>query len=151
MREGGNRRGGPELRPWLGSILGPVPVFWSPMTNQSQWEATLGEDSFGNRIVRFSLEGDRGHIQMEAPAGELDVRDLDDNQVDRLLRSRAKSCIISWRDRAGLDRAVEVRVAGGRIMVHKLDGAVLALGERVEGGVGDQDGEWLISYVRGLV
>ncbi len=121
------------------------------MMDQSQWEATLGEDSFGNRIVRFSLEGDRGHIQMDAPAGELDVRDLDDNQVDRLLRSRVKSCIISWRDRAGLDRAVEVRVAGGRIMVHKLDGAVLALGERIEGGIGDQDGEWLISYVRGLV
>ena len=52
------------------------------MKDQSQWKATLGEDSYGNRIVSFSFEGDRGHIQMDAPAGELDARNLDDSQVD---------------------------------------------------------------------
>ena len=109
-----------------------------------QWKVTLGEDAYGSRIVRFSLEGDRGYIQMDAPPGELDARDLDDNQVDRLLRSRAKSCIISW----GLDRAVEVRVVGGNILVSKLNGALLAVGDRVQGGIGDQDPESLISHVR---
>ncbi len=121
------------------------------MTDQSQWKATLREDSDGTKIVRFSFEGDRGHIQMDAPAGELDVRDLDDNQVDRLLRSRAKSCIISWRDDAGLDGALEVRVVAGRIQVYKLNGAKLALGDTVQGEIGDQDPEWLISHVRSLV
>ncbi len=117
------------------------------MTDQPQWKATLRKDA-----VSFSLEGERGHIQMDAPAGNLDLDpgDLDDALADQL-RRRARSCTISWRDDAGLDRTVEVRVAGGRIMVHKLDGAVLALGERIEGRIGDQDGEWLISYVRSLV
>ncbi len=115
-----------------------------------QWKATLREDSHGNRIVRFSLEGDRGHIRMEAPAGNLDQGDLDDALAAEI-RRRAKSCTISWKDDAGLDRVVEVRVSGGRIMVHKLDGAVLALGERVQGEIGDQGPESLISYVRSLV
>ncbi len=116
----------------------------------SQWKATLGEDSDGNTIVSFSLEGEHGHIQMDAPAGDLDPGDLDDALADEI-RRRAKSCVISWRGDAGIDRAVEVRVTGGRIMVHKLDGAVLMLGERVEGGVGDQGPESLISHVRSLV
>ncbi len=124
------------------------PVSWSPMTDQSQWKATLREDSDGNTIVRFSLEGDRGHIQMEAPAGDLDLDpgDLDGALADQV-RRRAKSCIISWRDGAGLDRAVEVRVLFGMILVSKLDGAPLAQGDRVQGEIGDQNPGWLISHV----
>ncbi len=114
------------------------------------WKATLREDADGNTIVRFSLGGDRGHIQMDAPAGDLDSGDLDGALADQV-RRRAKSCIIFWRDDAGIDRAVEVRVSGGRVLVYKLDGAVLALGDTVQGGIGDQDPEWLISCVRSLV
>ncbi len=126
------------------------------MTDQSQWKATLGEDSDGNTIVRFSLERDRGHIQMDAPAGDLDPGDLDDALAAQV-RRRAKSCIISWRDDAGIDRAVEVRVVSRSILVYKLNGAelgkglVIAVGDRVQGEIGDQDPEWLISHVRGLV
>ncbi len=115
-----------------------------------QWKATLREDSDGNTIVRFSLEGELGHIQMEAPAGDLDPGDLDDALADQV-RRRAKSCIISWRDDAGLDGAVEVQVVAGRIQVSDLHGTVVALGDKVEGGIGDQDPEWLISQVRSLV
>ncbi len=106
-----------------------------------QWKATLREDSDGNTIVSFSFEGERGHIQMDA--GKVDPRNLDNKQLDRL-RRRAKSCIISW----GLDRAVEVRVVARSILVYKLNGDALALGDRVEGRIGDQDPEWLISHVR---
>ncbi len=113
----------------------------------SQWKTTLRKDSGGSTIVGFSLEGKRGHIQMDAPAGNLDPGDLDDDQLDRL-RSRAKSCTISWRDDAGRDRVVEARVVAGRIQASDLHGSVLALGERVQGGIGDQDPEWLISYAR---
>ncbi len=87
----------------------------------------------------------------------MDPGDLDDDQLDRI-RSRAKSCTISWMDDAGVDWVVEVRVVAARIMVFKLDGAalgkgvVVALGdEMVQGGIGDQDPEWLISHVRSLV
>ncbi len=116
----------------------------------SQWKTTLRKDSGGSTIVGFSLEGKRGHIQMDAPAGSLDPGDLDDSQLDRV-RSRAKSCVISWIDDAGLDRAVEVRVMAGRIMVYKLNGIFFALGDGVQGGIGDQDPEWLIIHVRSLV
>ncbi len=118
------------------------------MTDQSQWKATLGEDSDGNTIVSFSFEGEHGDIQMDA--GKVDPRDLDNKQLDRL-RRRAKSCVISWRDDAGFDRAVEVRVMSRSILVYKLIGDVLALGDRVQGEIGDQDPEWLISHVRSLV
>ncbi len=120
------------------------------MTDQPQWKATLGEDSDGNTIVRFSFEGDRGHIQMEAPAGDLDPGDLDGALADQI-RRRVKSCVISWKDDAGFERAVEVRVVSRSILVYKLNGDVLALGDRVEGGIGDQEPEWLISHVRSLV
>ena len=120
------------------------------MTDQSQWKATLREDSDGNTIISFSLEGEHGHIQMDAPAGDLDPGDLDDAMAAQM-RRRAKSCVISWRDDAGIDRAVEARVVSRSILVYKLTGAMLALGDRVEGGIGDQDPEWLISYVRSLV
>ncbi len=119
----------------------------------SQWKTTLRKDSGGSTIVGFSLEGERGHIQMDAPAGNLEPGDLDDIQLDRLRRSRAKSCVISWMDDAARDRVVEARVVATRIMVFKVNGngPVLALGMKVQGGIGDQDPEWLISHVRGLV
>ncbi len=113
-----------------------------------QWKVTLREDSDGNTIVGYSFEGDRGHVQMEAPAGNLDPGDLADALE---IRRRAKSCIISWRDDAGIEGTVEVRVVSRSILVYELTGAMLALGDRVEGGVGDQDPEWLISHVRSLV
>ena len=118
-----------------------------------QWKTTLRKDSGGSTIVGFSLEGKRGHIQMDAPAGNLDPGDLDDNQLDGLRRSRAKSCVISWMDDAGRDRVVEARVVAGRIMVFKVNGngPVLALGESIQGGIGDQDPVRLISHVRSLV
>ena len=74
--------------------------------------------------------------------------DLDDALE---IRRRAKSCIISWGDDGGIDWAVEARVVSRSILVYKLNGDVLALGDRVEGGIGDQDPEWLISHVRSLV
>ncbi len=122
------------------------------MTDQSQWKATLRKDSDGNTIVRFSFEGDRGHIQMDAPAGNLDLDPGDDALADQL-RRRAKSCIISWRDDAGLNRTVEARVSAGRIMVFKVNGngPVLAVGDKVQGGIGDQDPVRLISHVRSIV
>ncbi len=126
------------------------------MTDQPQWKATLREDSDGNTIVRFSLEGDRGHIQMDALAGDLDPGDLDGALADKI-RRRAKSCIISWRDDGGIDWAVVARVVARSILVYKLNGAelgkgmVVAVGDRVQGGIGDQDPEWLISHVRSLV
>ena len=111
-----------------------------------QWKATLRKDT-----VSFSFDGERGHIQVDAPAGDLDPGDLDGALADQV-RRRAKSCVISWRDDAGLDRTVEVRVSGGRVLASKRDGAVLGLSdERVQGEIGDQDPEWLISHVRGLV
>ena len=114
-----------------------------------QWKATLRKESDGNTIVAFSLEGDRGRIQMEALAGKLDLAPEDlDFAIAAELRRRAKSCVISWRDDAGVEKAVEVQVVGGRITVSDLHGTVLALGDRVEGGIGDQDPEWLISHVR---
>ncbi len=118
-----------------------------------QWKATLRKDSDGNTIVSFSFEGERGHIQMDAPAGnlELDPGDLDGALADQV-RRRAKSCIISWRDDAARNRTVEVRVSGGRVLASKRDGAVLGISdERVHGEIGDQDPEWLISHVRSLV
>ena len=116
-----------------------------------QWKVTLREDADGNTIARFSLEGDRGHIQMEAPAGDLDPGDLDGALTDQV-RRRAKSCIISWRDGAGLDGSVELRVVGGRLQVSDLHGTVIGLSdERFQGGIGDQDPEWLINYVRSPV
>ena len=66
----------------------------------SQWKTTRRNDSGGSTIVGFSHEGERGHIQMDAPAGSLDPGDFDDDQLDRL-RSCAKSCTISWMDDAG--------------------------------------------------
>ncbi len=126
------------------------PVSWSPMTDQPQWKVTLREDADGTKIVEFSFEGERGHIQMEASAGILDPADLDDALADEI-RRRAKSCVISWRDDAGFDRAMEVRVVSRSILVYKLNGDVLALGDRVEEGIGEQDPEWLISHVRSLV
>ncbi len=114
----------------------------------TQWKATLRRDA-----VSFSFEGERGHIQMDAPAGTLDLDpgDLDDALADQV-RRRAKSCTISWRDDAGLNRTVEVRVSAGRVLASKRDGAVLGLSdERVHGEIGDQDPESLISYVRSLV
>ena len=118
----------------------------------SQWKTTRRNDSGGSTIVGFSLEGERGHIQMDAPAGSLDPGDFDDDQLDRL-RSRAKSCTISWMDDAGVDWVVEVRVSAGRIMVFKVNGngPVLAVGMKVQGGIGDQDPVRLISNVRSLV
>ncbi len=113
-----------------------------------QWKVTLGEDADGTKIVEFSFEGERGHIQMDA--GEVDPGDLDDALADQL-RRRVKSCIISWKDDIGFDMAVEVRVVAGTILVYKQNGIFLALGEKVQGGIGDQDGEWLINYVRSLV
>ena len=118
-----------------------------------QWKATLRKDSDGNTIVSFSFEGEHGHIQMDAPAGNLDLDpgDLDDALAAQL-RRRTKSCTISWRDDAGLNRTVEVRVSAGRVLASKRDGAVLGLSdERVHGEIGDQDPESLISYVRSLV
>ncbi len=115
-----------------------------------QWKATLREDSDGDTIVGFSLEGERGHIQMESLAGDLDPGDIDDALADEI-RRRAKSCVISWRDDAGFDRAVEVRVVAGTILVYKLNGIFLALGDGVQGVIVDQDPEWLISHVRSLV
>ena len=126
------------------------------MTDQPQWKATLRKDAEGNTIVSFSLEGEHGHIHMDAPAVNLDPGDLDEALADEL-RRRAKSCIISWRDDAGLDWAVEARVVARSILVYKLNGAalgeglVVAVGDRVQGEIGDQDPEWLISYVLGLV
>ncbi len=113
-----------------------------------RWKATLRKDA-----VSFSFEGERGHIQMDAPAGnlELDPGDLDDALADELRRP-AESCTISWRDDAGFDRTVEARVSAGRVLVTKRDGAELGLSdERVQGEIGDQDPESLISYVRSLV
>ncbi len=113
------------------------------MNEQSQWKATLRKDT-----VSFSFEGERGHIQVDAPAGDLDPGDLDGALADQI-RRRAKSCVISWRDDAGLDGAVEVRVVAGRIQVSDLHGNVLGLSdERVHGEIGDQDPESLISHVR---
>ncbi len=126
------------------------------MTDQPQWKATLGEDSDGNTIVRFSFEGEHGDIQMDAPAGDLDPGDLDGALADQV-RRRAKSCVISWRDDGGIDWAVEARVVARCILVYKLNGAelgkglVVAVGARVQGEIGDQDPEWLISHVRSLV
>ncbi len=119
----------------------------------SQWKTTLRKDSVGSTIVGFSFEGERGHIQMDAPAGSLDPGNLDNNELDRLRRSRAKSCVISWMDDAGRDRVVEARVVAGRIMVFKVNGngPVLAVGMKVQGGIGDQDPVRLISHVRSLV
>ncbi len=114
----------------------------------THWKATLRRDA-----VSFSFEGERGHIQMDAPAGNLDLdpRDLDDALAAQIQR-RAKSCTISWTDDAGLNRTVEVRVSGGCVLVSKRDGAVLGISdERVHGEIGDQDPESLISYVRSLV
>ncbi len=111
-----------------------------------QWKATLRKDSGGSTIVGFSFEGERGHIQMDAPAGNLDPGDLDGAPADQV-RRRAKSCIISW----GLDRAVEVRVVSRSILVYKLNGDALALDESIQGGIGDQDPVRLISHVRSLV
>ncbi len=105
---------------------------------QPQWKSTVREDSYGNRIVSFFFEGERGDIQMDAPAGEF-------------RRRYAKSGIISWHEDAGPDRAVEVRVLFGMILVSKLDGAPLAQGDRVQGEIGDQNPGWLISHVRSLV
>ncbi len=117
----------------------------------SQWKTKLRKDADGNTIVSFSLEGDSGHIQMDAPAGDLDLGDLDDALADQV-RRRAKSCIISWRDDAGLDGAVELQVVAGRVQVSDLHGTVLGISdERVHGEIGDQDPEWLISHVRSLV
>ncbi len=117
----------------------------------SQWKTTLRKDSVGSTIVGFSLEGELGHIHMDAPAGDLDPGDLDEALAAQI-RRRAKSCVISWRYQAQhRPKAVEVRVVAGRIMVSKLTGAMLALGDRVQGGIGDQDPEWLISHVRSLV
>ncbi len=120
----------------------------------SQWKTRLRKDSGGSTIVGFSIEGERGHIQMDAPAGNLDLDpgDLDGALADQL-RRRAKSCTISWRDDAGLNRTVEVRVSAGRIMVFKVNGngPVLAVGMKVQGGIGDQDPVRLISHVRSLV
>ena len=113
-----------------------------------RWKATLRKDA-----VSFSFEGERGHIQMDAPPGNLDLDpgDLDDALAAQL-RQRAKSCTISWTDDAGLSRTVEVRVSGGCVLVSKRDGAVLGISdERVHGEIGDQDPESLISYVRSLV
>ncbi len=93
----------------------------------SQWKTTLRKDSVGSTIVGFSFEGERGHIQMDDPAGSVDTGDLADDQLDRL-RSRAKSCTISWMDDAGVDWVVEVRVMAGRIMVYKVNGAALGKG-----------------------
>ncbi len=113
------------------------------MTDQPQWKATLRKDT-----VSFSFDGERGHIQVDAPAGDLDPGDLDGALADQV-RRRANSCIISWRDDAGLDGAVELRVVGGRLQVSDLHGTVLGLSdERVHGEIGDQDPEWLTSYVR---
>ncbi len=118
-----------------------------------QWKATLRKDSDGTTTVNFIFDGELGHIQMDAPAGDLDLDpgDLDDALAAELLRRRAKSCIISWRDGAGLDGAVELRVVGGRLQVSDLHGTVLAVGDRVQGEIGDQDPEWLINYVRSPV
>ncbi len=122
----------------------------------SQWKTTLRKDSGGSTIVGFSLEGKRGHIQMDAPAEDLDPGDLDDTLADQV-RRRAKSCVISWKDDAGLDWAVKVRVVARSILVYKLNGGelgkglVVAVGDRVQGEIGDQDPEWLISHVRSLV
>ena len=44
----------------------------------SQWKTTRRNDSGGSTIVGFSLEGERGHIQMDAPAGSLDPGDFDE-------------------------------------------------------------------------
>ena len=68
----------------------------------TQWKATLRRDA-----VSFSFEGERGHIQMDAPDGNLDLDpgDLDDALAAQL-RRRAKSCTISWTDDAGLDLIV---------------------------------------------
>ncbi len=118
------------------------------MTDQFQWKATLRKDA-----VSFSFEGERGHIQMDAPAGNLDLDpgDLDDALAAQL-RRRAESCTISWMDNAGLNRTVEVQVSAGRVLVTKRDGAVFGLSDdRVQGEIGDQDPESLISYVRSLV
>ncbi len=80
-----------RLIAWISGVPSPRPIFFgpgrnggSPMTDQPQWKATLGEDSDGNTIVRFSFEGDRGHIQMEAPAGDLDPGDLDGALADQI-------------------------------------------------------------------
>ena len=116
-----------------------------------QWRFELRKDSDGTMTAHFNFDGERGHIQMEASAGDLDLRNLDAAQVDELRGRYGESCIISWHEDVGPDRAVEVRVSAGRILVSKLNGVLLVLGDRVEGGVGDQDGEWLISYVRSLV
>ncbi len=113
-----------------------------------QWKATLREDSDGNTIVGVSLEGERGHIQMDA--GKVDPGDLDDALAAQI-RRHAKSCVISWKDDVGFDMAVEVRVVAGTILVYELNGIFLALGDGVQGGIGDQDPEWLISHVRSLV
>ncbi len=124
------------------------------MTDQPQWKTTMREDSDGSKIVGFSLEGELGHIHMDAPAGDLDLNpgDLDYFVLAAQLRGRAKSCVISWRYQAQhRPKAVEVRVVAGRIMVSKLNGAMLALGDRVQGEIGDQDPESLISHVRSLV
>ncbi len=135
----------------MSTVFLPAPLFLlracilAPMTDQPQWKATLRKDADGNTIVSFSFEGERGHIQMDAP-GDLDPGNLDGALADQV-RRRAKSCIISW----GLDRAVEVRVVSRSILVYKLNGAMLALGDRVEEGIGEQDPEWLISHVRSLV
>ncbi len=116
-----------------------------------QWKPTLREDADGNTIVSFSLEGEHGHIHMDAPAVNLDPGNLDEALADEL-RRRAKSCTISWRYQAQhRPKAVEVRVVAGSILVSKLNGAVLALGDRVQGEIGDQDPDWLISHVRSLV
>ncbi len=48
----------------------------------------------------------------------------------------------------GLIGPWEVRVMSRSILVYKLIGDVLALGDRVQGEIGDQDPESLISHVR---
>ncbi len=116
-----------------------------------QWKATLRKDSDGTTTVNFIFDGERGHIQMDVPAGDLDLRNLDAAHVDELRRRYSESCIISWHEDAGPDRAVKVQVSSGRILVSKLNGAVLALGESIQGEIGDQDGEWLIDHVRSLM
>ena len=124
------------------------------MTDQSQWKATLRKDSDGATNVNFIFDGEHGHIQMDVPAGDLDMQNIDAAHIDELRRQYDGSCIISWPEDTGPDRTVQVGVSSGRILVSKLNGFMIALGDSFQRPIGDLDAaaaELLIIHVRSLV
>ena len=118
-------------------------------SREPQWRATLREDD-GNTIVSFTFEGERGHVQMDAPAGDLDLGGLDVAQA-AALRRKAQSCIISWKDDAGHTRTVIARVVGASsIQFSTPKGRPLGRAKSYHKPIGDQDPGSLKEDARGV-